>query len=169
MQLLVVLTVGNWANLVQSILASLSAKKLEWDLPQPYASPELMNGYERTYSCAGEKNTVFSRPWVIPVNWNLLPRQMQDEHVLLALILDKRLPRIGCDSFICFAFWWDRAESFSLWQWFSLANTVIKQVLLLPSAETNQFKNPLGNSLFPLCRPGSRPVSFWQLKSSRNP
>lgn len=117
-------------------------------------------GDEQTYSGRGEKKSVFSRSWVIPVNWNLLPRQLQDEHLLLALLVDKRLPGIGCDSFIRFTFWWDCAESFSLVQWFFLANTVIKQVLLLPSAETNQFKIPLGNSLFPLYRPGSRQVSL---------
>ena len=47
----------NWADLVQSILVSLDAKKLEWDLQQPYASPALMDGYEQTY-CAGEKKAM---------------------------------------------------------------------------------------------------------------
>lgn len=168
MQLLVVPTFSNWANLVQNILVSLDAKKLEWDLQQPYASPELMV-ISKPILCRWKESYVFSISGVIPVNWNLLPRQMLDKCILLAPISDKRLPRIGCESFIRFTFWWDCAESFSVGQWFSLANTVIKQGLLLPSAETNQFKNPLGNSLFPLYRPGSRPVSFQQLKSSRNP
>lgn len=116
-----------------------------------------MNRYEWTYSCADEKNSVCVQDLGLSVDWNLLPRRVQGEHVLLTLTLDKRLPRIDCDSFICFIFWWDCAESFSLGQWFFLANAVIKQVLLLSSAETNQFRNPHGNLLLPLYRPGSRP------------
>lgn len=150
-------TLDNWANLVQSTLGSPSAKTVGMRFPTSWARFLAMS---KLTVVEVKRSLCFPRSWVIPVNWNLLLRQLQDEHLLLALLVDKRLPGIGCDSFIRFTFWWDCAESFSLVQWFFLANTVIKQVLLLPSAETNQFKIPLGNSLFPLYRPGSRQVSL---------
>lgn len=64
---------------------------------KPYTSSEFTDGHGQTDSSAGEKNALFSDPGH-PVNWNLLPRQVQDERALLALIVDKGLPSMGCDS-----------------------------------------------------------------------